>query len=59
MMAKKQKFFKNLLASSAIASVVASLGSSNVALAAPAARGAIIINNGAVLTDGDANLNWH
>ncbi|WP_375330707.1 autotransporter domain-containing protein [Candidatus Tisiphia endosymbiont of Oplodontha viridula] len=60
-MAKKQKFFKNLLASSAIASVVASLGSSNVAFGAGVAaeRGAIIINNGAALMDDAANLNWH
>ncbi|WP_417905296.1 autotransporter domain-containing protein [Candidatus Tisiphia endosymbiont of Micropterix aruncella] len=58
MMVKKQKFFKNLLASSAIASVVASLGSSNVALAAGVARGAVIRQN-ATLTDGDANANWN
>ncbi len=59
MMTKKQKFFKNLLASSAIASVVASLGSSGVALAAPkAVRGAVTIQN-AALTDGNVNVNWH
>ncbi|WP_375332012.1 autotransporter domain-containing protein [Candidatus Tisiphia endosymbiont of Temnostethus pusillus] len=61
MMAKKQKSFKYLLASSAIASVVASLGS-NVAFGAggvAAERGAIIINNGAALTDAAANLNWY
>ncbi|WP_375332599.1 autotransporter domain-containing protein [Candidatus Tisiphia endosymbiont of Psammoecus bipunctatus] len=58
-MTKKQKFFKNLLASSAIASVVASLGSSGVALAAPqAVRGAVTIQN-AALTDGNVNVNWH
>ncbi|WP_341751420.1 autotransporter domain-containing protein [Candidatus Tisiphia endosymbiont of Piscicola geometra] len=57
MMAKKQKSFKYLLASSAIASVVASLGSSN-ALAAGVDRGAVIINN-ATLGDGAANLNWN
>ncbi|WP_342279059.1 autotransporter outer membrane beta-barrel domain-containing protein [Candidatus Tisiphia endosymbiont of Myopa tessellatipennis] len=49
-MTKKQKFFKNLLASSAIASVVASLGSSSVALAGAVANGVLMINN-AELTD--------
>lgn len=30
-----------------------------MALASPAARGAIIIKDGAALTDGNANMNWH
>lgn len=46
MMAKKQKFFKNLLASSAIASIVASLGSSSVAFG-----GAVLMIDNAALTD--------
>ncbi|WP_342267340.1 autotransporter domain-containing protein [Candidatus Tisiphia endosymbiont of Empis tessellata] len=57
MMAKKQKFFKNLLASSAIASVVASLSSSNVAFAV-ANDGAMMIRN-ATLMDNIGNANWH
>ncbi|WP_342259751.1 autotransporter domain-containing protein [Candidatus Tisiphia endosymbiont of Metellina segmentata] len=58
-MAKKQKIFKYLLASSAIASVVASLGSSGVAFGgAGVDRGAVIINNNAALTDGAGNPNW-
>ncbi|WP_341755343.1 autotransporter outer membrane beta-barrel domain-containing protein [Candidatus Tisiphia endosymbiont of Ptychoptera albimana] len=56
-MAKKQKFFKYLLASSAIASVVASLGSSNVAFAV-ANDGAMMIRN-ATLTDNVGDANWH
>ncbi len=58
MMAKKQKFFKNLLASSAVASVVASLGSSNVALAVGADRGAIIMRNTTLSSDGAAGADW-
>ncbi|MFP3017762.1 MAG: hypothetical protein ACEY3E_02395 [Candidatus Tisiphia sp.] len=62
-MAKKQKFFKNLLASSAIASVVASLGSSNVAFAAGpnlAPHGAIIMRNTNLDNDGNGggNRTW-
>ncbi|WP_341748386.1 autotransporter outer membrane beta-barrel domain-containing protein [Candidatus Tisiphia endosymbiont of Dascillus cervinus] len=62
-MAKKQKFFKYLLASSAIASVVASLGSSGVVFAAPQAdRGAMItwdtnLNN--IGDDGAGNRTWN
>lgn len=59
-MAKKQKFFKYLLASSAIASIVASLGSSSVAFGGAVPNGVLMINN-AELTDtvnGDQN-NWN
>ncbi|BFD45424.1 MAG: hypothetical protein DMENIID0002_00700 [Rickettsia endosymbiont of Sergentomyia squamirostris] len=60
-MTKKQKFFKNLLASSAIASVVASLGSSSVALAVHAPHGAIIMRNTNLNNtgnDGGGNRTW-
>lgn len=50
MMEKKQKSFKYLLASSAIASVVASLGSSGVAFGGAVADGVLMIGN-AELTD--------
>ncbi|MFU7503157.1 MAG: beta strand repeat-containing protein, partial [Candidatus Tisiphia sp.] len=50
MMAKKQKFFKNLLASSAIASIVASLGSSSVAFGGAVPDAVLMIDN-AALTD--------
>ncbi|MDR0774586.1 MAG: autotransporter outer membrane beta-barrel domain-containing protein [Rickettsia sp.] len=49
-MAKKQKLFKNLLASSAIASVVASLGSSSVAFGGAVPDAVLMIDN-AELTD--------
>ncbi|WP_341757531.1 autotransporter domain-containing protein [Candidatus Tisiphia endosymbiont of Ditula angustiorana] len=60
MMAKKQKFFKYLLASSAIASVVASLGSSSVALGAgvQAPNGALMTDN-ATLNNVVGDAKWH
>ncbi|WP_341753928.1 autotransporter domain-containing protein [Candidatus Tisiphia endosymbiont of Dioctria rufipes] len=60
MMAKKQKFFKYLLASSAIASVVASLGSSSVAFGVAAAvPNGVWMRRHAALGDNAVVENWN
>ncbi|WP_367364487.1 autotransporter domain-containing protein [Candidatus Tisiphia endosymbiont of Nedyus quadrimaculatus] len=59
-MVKKQKFFKNLLASSAIASVVASLGSSNVAFGVAVEHGVLMIDNATLKDTVDGGQNhWN